>query len=200
MILCCSLLCALDKPNALAGLRAVSWRAGSSPWGHLVQLRYGGGFDEEPSFRLPEECACPTQRLICCCREGDVSALGWDSFAELLAGCLKLWKPYIGVGERDAPCSFPGLLHLSQPKGLKQRWKPSVRGIMCSVGTLFIRNRKQPLSWTANRLESKNRFRQNANPEACQAVGLAASLHYLLPLDRDAWPEVLTHICNLPFL
>lgn len=45
LILCCSLLCALDKPNALAGLRAVSWRAGSSPWGHLVQLRYGGGFD-----------------------------------------------------------------------------------------------------------------------------------------------------------
>jgi len=49
------------------------------------------------------------------------------------------------MAERDASCSFPGLLRSSQPKGLEQRWKPSVLGIMCAVGTLFIQNRKQSL-------------------------------------------------------
>lgn len=118
---------------------------------HSVKLHYGGGFDEEPSIRLPEECMCHTQRLVCfcrCCREGDLSRRVGQLCrnASRLLCCPKLWKLLgIGMAERDALCSFPGLLHSSQPKGLKQHWKPSVLGIMCAVGTLFIWNRKQYL-------------------------------------------------------
>lgn len=68
--------------------------------------------------------------------------LRWDNFAEMLH-CPKLL--HIGMTEKDAPCSFPGLLHSSQPSGLKQHWKHSVLGIMCAVGTLFIQNKKQSL-------------------------------------------------------
>lgn len=115
--------------------------------------------------------------------------------------CPGLWKLLgMGIAEEDAPCSFPGLLHSSQPRGLKQRWKHSVLGFCAQWAPHSSRIGSSPCPEQLNGIKSKSRSGQNSNAGVCQAGGLAVSLHYLLLLDSDAWSEVLTHICNLPLL
>lgn len=170
---------------------------------HLVELHCGVALVEIPLSICPRNVSAThsvqpapvtAASREMCPRLAGTALLGGCSAAQ---GCGSCWV--WGAG-RDAPCSFPGLLHSRQPRGLGQRWKRSVLGFCAQWAPYSSRIGSSPCPEQLNGIKSKNRLGQNSNPGVCQAGGLAVSLHYLLLLDSHAWSEVLTHICNLPLL
>lgn len=142
-------MCVLEKPNSLAGLRAVSWKAGWSPWGALGKAALRGGFGEDPSFHLPQECECHTQsvpvtaarRVICPCLAVTALQECWE------AAVLPRAVEAAGCGDSRDGCSVQlSRLAAFQPAQRSQAALEAQRaGILCAVGTPFIQNRKQSL-------------------------------------------------------
>lgn len=139
-ILCCSLLCASGKPNAVAVCCVLESR--HEPLGFWRERCDWGGPNEEHPSIYPEECVCSPCHTQCWAASAgaeSIICLSWVGQLCRNAGrllcSLELWE-LLGMGrwqERmDALCSFADLLHSSHPETQQAPYSSRIGSVPCA--------------------------------------------------------------------